>query len=241
MINSTQVFLAADLVQAEAVVVAHLCGDQHLIDILADPTKSLHIETAAMMYGVKSEDIVKGSFEYKAGKVARHSGNYLAGPNVVADLLEIPLGEAKDLHKMFYMMNPFLSSWHERVKTELGRTMTLVTPLGRKRRFLQRWGDQLFRSAVAYSPQSVVGQILNEGLVKFYTKFGKDVKIVWQLHDEFAIQCPKNEVPKWKNAMRNCLKRTVHYGKEHTALREGSFVIDVDFKMGETWGTMEDC
>ncbi len=169
------------------------------------------------------------------GKVLRHANNYSAGPAVTAHKLGCPIKEAKTLNQLYHHMCPQLSIWHTRIRQNLQKTMTLTNLLGRKHRFLDRWGDNLFRSAYSFIPQSTVGDLLNESLVKFYWTFGKERTIQLQLHDAMYILSPlgrDNRLESMEMLTESMLRPLEYAGEE--------FTIDVDFAAGPSWGELEE-
>jgi DNA polymerase-1 len=230
------VLIQADYIQAEAVVVAHLTNDHKLKKIFADKL-DLHAHTAAMMFGVPVESITKDSHERKIGKLLRHATNYSAGPAVVAKNIGVKMAEAKRLLELYKSVNPLLANWHTRIQEELNRTKTLTTPLGRKRRFLDRWGDDLFRSAYAFLPQSTVGDLLNLAIVDLYndTELDHPIDIWAQLHDAIYIQVDNNI-----EAIRYGMERLYHHMYRDIEVNCDIMNIDVDFSIGYNWKHMTD-
>ena len=113
--------------------------------------------------------------------------------------------------------------------------MILTNLLGRKHRFLDRWGDNLFRSAYAFVPQSTIGDLLNEALVKFYWTYGKDRTLLLQLHDAMYVVSPLGEQNRQETIgmLRESMLRPLTYAGEE-------FTIDVDFAAGPSWGELEE-
>jgi uracil-DNA glycosylase family 4 len=225
----------ADYVQAEAVVVGYLSGDQRLINLfeasfglrgaVRKEKYDIHVITARDMFGV--QEVTKE--QRQVGKTIRHGANYSAGPQVLSILLNTTSSRAKQLIDLYYQANPQLRLWHQSIQDELRRDRTLVTPLGRRHRFLERWGDELFRSAYAYKPQSTVGDLLNMSLVKLYNLWGDNIEIMLQLHDAVYVQVPEEEVQTAIAVMRQGMIRPVE-------VNHRTMVIDVDFKVGDSWG-----
>jgi DNA polymerase-1 len=234
--------LSADYVQAEAVIVAYLMGDNKLIKLFEDgfgKSKSyrkenmldVHIYTGAMMYRVPVDEVTK---EMRVrGKTIRHAKNYSAGPGVIASRLETTLAEAKKLSKMFDASCPQLGLWHNRIQKELRSTGSLTNLLGRQHKFLDRWGDSLFRSAYSYKPQSTVGDLLNLSLTEIYENAGEWIHLGIQLHDALYVFVEKENLDKVIPTIRQYMLRPLKVdGRE--------FVVDVDFSIGKYWGEMEE-
>lgn len=231
-----KVMIQADYIQAEAVVVAYQTNDQNLKKIFRNK-EDLHCYTAAMMFGVAPEEVTKDDPRRKIGKMLRHAKNYSAGPGVIAKALGIKMAEAKKLSEMYDGINPLLHNWHQKIQGELNSTRTLVTPMGRKRRFLDRWGDDLFRSAYAFIPQSTVGDLLNVSMTSLYEdeEAQRRMDILMQLHDAIYIQVDDTpeDVAWGMEKLREHMIREVEVSGDQ-------MIIDVDFSIGPNWGEMAD-
>lgn len=235
--------IQADYSQAEAVVVAYLTGDQKLKKMfeesfgLSKSEKSLfdiHKMTIAQMLGIQVEQVTKD--QRTAGKTVRHASNYSAGPQVLANRLGIKLSEAKMLMEMYHKANPNLRTWYQSIQQELKRSRTLINLFGRKHRFLDRWGDSLFRSSYSYIPQSTVGDLLNHALLKLYNSIkgiDYEVIILLQLHDALYTMVEEYNVDKTIRLMRDNMMIPLQHGNEN-------FTIDCDFKVGDSWAEGED-
>jgi uracil-DNA glycosylase family 4 len=224
------VWLQADYVQAEAVVTAYLTGNSSEKNIF-NKGGDIHRFTYAHMYSI-SEDAVT-SEQRRIGKTLRHATNYSAGPKVVAAELAIDEWEAKDLLKRYLDSNPLLGIWYMTIQSQLKRDRTLKTPLGRKHKFMGRWGDSLFRSAYAYLPQATVGDMLNDSLVELYQKYGRDIRIALQLHDAIYSWVHESEIEDWIKVHKKIMVKPIEVNND-------TMTIQVDFKTGDTWGEMKD-
>jgi DNA polymerase-1 len=238
------VFLQADYVQAEAVVVAYEIRDELLMKMFKDSfglskeersekNYDIHKATACTMFQVSVKEVT--SEMRRVGKLIRHACNYSAGPQVVATQLGCSMSEAAQLISQFHNNCPQLRLWHKDLQKELARTKTLTNLLGRKHKFNDRWGDSLFRSAASYIPQSTVGDLLNTALIRFYYKYGSEVSICLQLHDAIYIysKASDKEIASNINKLRDCMLMPLRsHGEE--------FVIDVDFAVGANWREMEE-
>ena len=233
----------ADYMQAEAVVVAYETRDIFLINLFKESfglsreerknrNLDVHKLTASMLFGVPIGAVTKE--QRKIGKALRHATNYSAGPSVVANKLGCSLTEGKQLLQRHLEANPQLTLWHRRLRDQLRRNRTLYNLFGRRHEFLGRWGDQLFRSAYSYIPQSTVGELLNRRLSAFYKKYGNDIAIILQLHDAIYTLHRHDEDEDIRNAMRECMLYPL------VSSYQEEFTIDVDFSIGPSWGELEE-
>ncbi|MBE9592759.1 MAG: hypothetical protein IMF19_04695 [Proteobacteria bacterium] len=235
------VLLEADYIQAEAVVVAYLCLDTVLIKLFVDgfgmsaserkKGHDVHRYTAAFMYEILMEEVTKE--QRRIGKIIRHSNNYDAGPGVLANKLDITIAQAKPLRKLYFQKNHLLPIWHKRIQSQLRQDRTMVNLFGRKHKFLDRWGDSLFRSAYAYIPQSSVGELLSIAFREIYDVLGSDIRIALQLHDAIYSIIHHSEVMDVMKAKREIMIKEIPVGRE-------TMKIDVDFKVGDNWAEMEE-
>jgi len=234
--------IQGDYSQAEAVVVSHLSGNRKMIKMFKDSfglsktekqAYDIHILKAVELFGVAWEQVTKE--QRNAGKTVRHARNYKAGPTVLANRLGITMSAAKLLIQTDERIDPSLGMWHQAIEQELKRCRTLVNLLGRKHRFLDRWGDGLFRSSYSYIPQSTIGDLLNKALRKLYDELlttPYEIIILLQLHDAIYTMVEEQHVEETIKLMRKVMIIPLQYNNEE-------FTIDVDFAVGNSWGETE--
>jgi len=235
------IFTECDLVGAEALVVAYLCEDEHLIRLINEG-KNIHTYTANLIWGV-GEDKVKADMEekdavgrdteslYYKAKRTRHMCNYKSTWVAVSEQLGISAAEAKILIQKYYDTSPNLARWHKNVEDQIKVNRTLITPLGRKRIFFDRISEQLFREAIAYVPQETVASVLNTGLLRFYNEVCKtnhNIEILLQVHDSLLVQHP----PKKKEFVYDELKRCMRVDLK---IKGREFYIPIEIKSGINW------
>jgi uracil-DNA glycosylase family 4 len=244
--------LQADYMQAEAVVVAYLSNDQKeiiLFEASFGQTKKfreehnldVHKLKAAQMFGIQAGEVT--SDQRDIGKAIKHARNYDAGPGVLANKIKCTMTVAKKLLAIDTSITPQLTLWHNRIVDELRNTRYLTNLLGRKHKFLDRWpqdgkSGRLFRSAYAYIPQSTVGDLLNRSLVKVYKEQGHQglhLNLYIQLHDAIYVftEDSSQKIEEAKETLRECMLYPLKANNRE-------FTIDVDFKIGPSWGEMKE-
>ena len=235
-----------DLSQAEDRAIAYIAPEpnkQKAYESGIDP----HCQTAALIFNKAphlisdvpgSSSLGGGLFSERAwGKRANHALNYGLGANKFSLMYEIPLAEAKFIWEKYHQAYRGLDQYYAWVKNQLQQDRTLITPYGRRRRFLDRWGDELFKAAYAFLPQSTIGDHLNlYGLIPLYyeqDKF-KHVELLNQVHDSVVFQipiaCGFMEHALVLLALKTSLQTPI---KWHTA----SFVVPADCKVGLNLGS----
>lgn len=165
-----KVFFYADLERAESLVVAHITGDPRM---LADhgPGIDAHRSLASALYNIPEDEITED--QRYLGKKTRHAGNYMQGSvtfmkNFNQDAhktgLSITLAEAKMLIERYRDLHPFLKKWWVDTEAQLWKTRTLFNLTGRRRVFYGHIRGTV-PEAVAFVPQSTVGDVLNVGFL----------------------------------------------------------------------------
>ncbi len=172
----------------------------------------------------------------QAGKKCNHGLNYNMKYRRFALETEMDEADAKVLVSKYHnRAYPGIKEWHEQVRTQLQKDRTLINCFGRKRRFLEAWGDELFDSAYAFVPQSTIFDTNRICMVRAWADESKEfepLEQIAQVHDSCLYQYPAGG---W-NALSCVLHRvaTVYMNPE---MRYGgrSFHIDTTIKIGLNW------
>lgn len=181
------VFVGADLSQAEARVVAYLAGEESMIRVFEEGG-DIHKKNASIIFR-KAVDVVTPE-ERQLAKRLVHASNYGLGPRQFAKLVGIRESDAKVLQNKYFEAFPRIRIWQQAIQQHLKRSRVLENPFGRKRIFFGRWGDDLFREAYAYIPQSTVADVLHRATRNIYARLPQGANIVLQVHDALVVQCP---------------------------------------------------
>lgn len=137
----------------------------------------------------------------QAGKKSNHSFNYGLSPQGFAIQYDLEIKYAKQCYELYHNAYPGLMLWHAHIRNKLSKDRTLENLFGRKRRFLNRWNDDLFKAAYSYIPQSTIGQLLNYGIIETYyqqDESGYEFLRAWdllnQVHDSMVFQYPIDKI-----------------------------------------------
>ena len=129
---------------------------------------------------------------------------------------------------------PGIRDWHRTIRLELNEKGCLTTPLGRRRQFWDRLSDNsTLRQAIAYVPQSTIGDLLNLGLYRVWNELATEgVEVLGQVHDAILGQCPVDKIdelmPKVLERMHNPL------------MVDGrKMIIPSSVEIGDTWKDMK--
>jgi hypothetical protein len=164
-------------------------------------------------------------------KRAGHLSNYGGSPNVMATALKIPRDVATEFQAKYFMAFPGIKEWHRWLISELKSHGTLTTPFLRRRRFFGRPEDhKTVNEAISYTPQSLIGDMLNSAMLAFWrkTKQGLPAELLIQVHDAIVIQFPERYEDEVISETIKCLE-TPLAGYE-------DFSIPSDAVSGWNWG-----
>ena len=240
-------FVKGDLSQAETMTVARiLCryNDYALWDkYINDQNFDIHKWAAAPIFRVPEVDVTP--YQRTVGKAANHAGNYCAGPGVIQsearkyaiDGIDYPM--AKRIIDTRRAAIPGLVKWWKDVEVQIRRTRTMTTCLGRRRLFFGRFDDNAtIRDAVAFEPQSTVGDVCNTIFRRLYTTATKlRQKFSWlpvlQVHDEVVVETPDEYIEEVKAEMKKAAIVPLWLNKDMEPL-----IIPIDITVGKNW---KDC
>jgi DNA polymerase-1 len=172
-------------------------------------------------------------------KKGGHGTNYFGTPPTMAKHLKVDRQLMEDFQARYFTAFPEIgggwnaNTWHKWVARELQLHGCLTTLLGRTRHFFGRTtDDSTLREAIAYEPQSVVGDLLNLGAYRVH-RFGheRDVRLMAQLHDAVLVDFPDKPESEHEvaAAITSFLRTELHVGGQ-------CFVIPNDFSSGWNWG-----
>ncbi|MFA6973012.1 MAG: DNA polymerase [Gallionella sp.] len=165
---------------------------------------------------------------------SNHSLNYDLGYRAFALVCEIKESEAKYIVERYHSVYPGVRQYHAWIRAQLNKDRTITNCLGRRRLFTSRWGDELFKEAYAFIPQSTVADIINaRGLayVMNNPQFS-GVEILNQVHDSLVVQISYETVPVQHHA--ECLKLLVNSLQTPISFRGQTFSIPADTHVGLT-------
>lgn len=256
-----------DYSQAETWIVAHLANEPNMKKALM--FGDIHTETAGSAiffadtgcfheWNKKTKKCnlcgaeVTTSMRY-TGKRVNHASAYRMKPPRMAQVINkdsdqppyvtVTLAETKRYSEGWHSYYDIKGWWRE-IEDQLNRNRTLITSYGRKRVFFAPWGDELFKEATAYEPQSTVadhanGRIHPElGIPGGFNEVHRQIvtkgygKIINQSHDSIILELHKRDVDGLIPQIHNLLQRPL-------VVKGEQFVIPVDCEVGERWGELE--
>lgn len=175
----------------------------------------------------------------QCGKKSNHGLNYDEGPNTFALLNEIEIPESKRVIALYHQIYPGIrSNYYPMVQRSLQKDRSLTNCFGRKVRFMDAWGHDLWKAGYSMLPQSTVVDSLNKGMVATYhdswVTRELNVDLLAQVHDSVLMQVPVEvvlspEFAKLQQLVYNNVSPEITYNAK-------TFKIATDMKLGLNWG-----
>lgn len=134
-------------------------------------------------------------FSYRdMAKRGGHGTNYYGQPHTMARHLKVDKGLIEDFQRDYFKAFPAMRKWHTWVSEQLAIHQSITTFVGRERTFFGRPNDDAtLRKAIAFEPQSVVGDLVNEGGYRVWKKF-PEAQVLAQIHDAYLFQIPETRL-----------------------------------------------
>lgn len=193
-------FLSADYSQIELRLMAHLSGDEHMIEAFCSG-QDIHAATAAKIFKCPLEDVTKD--QRRRAKTANFGIIYGISAFGLSQQLECTRQEAKQLIDDYFAAFPGVINYIESQKELVRRNGYAETAFGRKR-FLPDIHSQnatvrsfAERNAVNAPIQGTAADIIKIAMVRIAQRLemeGLHAEMIMQVHDELNFNVPQSEV-----------------------------------------------
>ena len=195
-------FFSADYSQIELRVMAHLSGDENMIEAFREG-HDIHAATAAKIYKEEMENVTRE----QRTKAKRANFGIIYGITVfgLAERLEISRDEAKMLIEGYFETFPKVKEYMEKAK-EQARNQGYVETQFHRRRYLADINSAnatvrgfAERNAINAPIQGTAADIIKVAMIRIYNRFraeGIRSKMILQVHDELNFSVYPDEKEK---------------------------------------------
>ncbi len=193
--------VGADYSQIELRILAHLSGDEGLIEAFTSG-EDFHAATAARVFGVDVSAVDTG--QRSRAKAVNFGIVYGQSAHGLGDTLKIGRAEAQVMIDRYYAAYPRVRAFLDECVAEAHRTGVSITMFGRKRRIpelkssnfsLRSFGE---RTAMNHPMQGTAADIMKLAMIEVDRRLrdeGLTARLVLQVHDELVFESPRDEVP----------------------------------------------
>lgn len=190
--------IAADYSQIELRVLAHLSGDENLIEVFREH-KDIHSQTAAWMFGQTLEEVKTD--QRRAAKTINFGVLYGMSAHRLSGELSIEYKEAEGFIERYFASYPKVRAWIEQT-LEQGRSQGYVETLFGRKRFVPDLDSKMRtvreaaeRMAFNMPVQGTAADLMKMAMVKLHPQLIKlGAHLVLQVHDELVIEAPEDTV-----------------------------------------------
>lgn len=225
------VIISADYSQIELRLMAHWCGDEHMIEAFREG-QDVHTAMAAKIFHKEISEV--SSDERRIAKTANFGIMYGISAFGLAQRLHISRAEASKLIDDYYASFPAIRSFIDETLEGARRNGFVQTLFGRRRYVTDvnsrnaQIRAMAERNAVNAPIQGSAADIIKlamTGTDKALRESGLQAKLVLQIHDELVVEAPKDEL----QAVCNILKEQME------GVAELRVPLTVECNYGDNW------
>jgi DNA polymerase-1 len=223
--------LSIDYSQIELRVMAHLSEDPILLDVFAKGD-DIHAATAARVYDIPAEELGPG--ERSVAKMVNYGLAYGMGAPGLADRLNIPVDEAREIMDSYFEVFEGVAEFLDRVVKQAHADGFTTTMFGR-RRYLPELGSGNprvraigERQALNAPIQGSAADIMKLAMIEVDRSLadsGLDTKMILTVHDELVFEVPEDEKDKAPELVVAAM----------TGVAEMKVPLVVDVSIGANW------
>nr|WP_315091768.1 DNA polymerase I [uncultured Alloprevotella sp.] len=200
-----EIFFSADYSQIELRIMAHLSGDEHMIEAF-NAGHDVHAATAARIFHKDIKDISKD--ERRKAKTANFGIIYGISAFGLAERMDVSRTEAKELIDSYFEMYPKIKDYISKavdtarekgyIETEFGRRRYLPD-INSRNAVVRGYAE---RNAVNAPIQGTAADIIKIAMIRVQQRLdaeGCKARMMLQVHDELNFSVPTDEFDKVKS------------------------------------------
>jgi DNA polymerase-1 len=194
------IIMSADYSQIELRVMAHISGDDTLIEAFRNG-EDIHASTAAKVFGVSPEGMSREL--RRRAKEVNFGIMYGIGPFGLANRLEIPQSEARDIIARYFERFPKVKQYINDT-IDGARRRGYVSTLSGRRRYLpdinsrnQNTRGNAERQAINMPIQGTAADMIKLAMIRLDSELRSrkfSSRMLLQVHDELVFEVPAKEV-----------------------------------------------
>ena len=195
------VLLSADYSQIELRIVAHMAGDEAMLNAFR-AGQDIHATTAAAIYGIPLQQVSKE--QRRHAKAINFGLIYGMSAFGLTRTTELTLAESEDFVAAYFRQFPGIKKYLDGIRREAAQKGYVETLLGRRRYFPALKGQLNYnlknreeREAINSPIQGTAADIMKIAMLKIPPALAQASlhgRMLLQVHDELVIECPLTEL-----------------------------------------------
>lgn len=225
------VLFAADYSQIELRVLAHISGDDKLVEAFKED-RDIHTQTAMDVFHVSREE-VDGDMRRQA-KAVNFGIVYGISDYGLSQNLQITRKEAKEFIDKYFSIYPDVKKYMDDIVQE-AKHKGFVETIMKRRRYLPEITSRNFnqrsfaeRTAMNTPIQGSAADIIKKAMIDLDKQLRKrklQARVLMQVHDELILEAPEEEIETLIQLVPDVMDSTIDL---HVPLQ-------VDYSYGKTW------
>ena len=230
------VLLSADYSQVELRILAHMSGDESLIDTFRRGA-DIHRATASKMFNVPENELT--AEQRRAAKTINFGVLYGMSAFRLSNELSISTGQAKDWIEAYFARYPKIQEFLDRTLEEARATGKVTTQFGRvryipeihNRSFVVRGNAE--RMATNAPIQGTAADLLKLAMIALDKRLDQEAaqaRMLLTVHDEIVIETPESTVEKVAGIVKDTME----------TIYPLAVPLAVDARWGKSWYEAKD-
>lgn len=225
------VIFAADYSQIELRVLAHISGDENLIEAFRQDL-DIHTKTAMDVFHVREDEVT--DYMRRQAKAVNFGIVYGISDYGLSQNLGISRKEAAEFIKRYFDSFKGVKEYMEEIVQE-AKQKGYVTTLMHRRRYIPEITSRNFnvrsfaeRTAMNTPIQGSAADIIKKAMIdmaKQLKEKGLKTKLLLQVHDELIFEAPKDEIDVLKQLVPEVMEKAI----------ELKVPLKVDYAFGPSW------
>ncbi len=230
------VLLSVDYSQVELRIVAHMAGDQAMLDAFRNG-QDIHATTAAAIYGIPLSEVTKDMRRH--AKAINFGLIYGMSAFGLTRRTELTLAESEKFVKVYFERFPGVKKYLDGTRRLAAEQGSVETLLGRRRYFPalqgslnQQLRQREEREAINAPIQGTAADIMKIAMLKIpgALKAAKlQGQMLLQVHDEIVLECPQSELEKTAEVVQKTMEEAYLL----------SIPLSTEARSGKSWGAMK--
>lgn len=207
--------VAADYSQIELRILAHMSGDEKMIEAYKQG-KDIHTSTAAAVFGVSYEAVTDDM--RRRAKAVNFGIIYGISDYGLSENLHISATSAKEFIEEYFKTYPKVKEYMDN-NVKLAKEKEYAVSLFGRIRKIPDINSKVYtvrkfneRIAMNMPIQGTAADIIKMAMINVYKKIEEEklsAKLILQVHDELIIDTPFSEVEKVKVLLKECMENAV--------------------------------